>query len=106
MLEILCQPVAHNLEHAVEGLFGGPDGGKGIWCVQVIPVLEIRGGLEELRRQGEPDGSQIRDTNESVDTIVSTNTSSEVCNCRGGCCVGSCRRSLHSDVAAMLPDRL
>lgn len=59
ILEVLGQPEADDLEHAVEGFVGGADGDKGIGGVEVGPVFEVRCGFEQLGGEGEADGGEI-----------------------------------------------
>lgn len=53
VLEVLGQPEADDLEHAVEGFVRGADGDEGIGGVEVGPVFQVRGGFEQLRRERE-----------------------------------------------------
>jgi hypothetical protein len=65
VLEVLGQPEAHHLEHAVEGLVGRANGGKGVGGVDVVPVFEIRRRFEELGRQRESNCCEVGDADES-----------------------------------------
>lgn len=69
VFEILCQPEAYNLEHTVERLVGGANGSEGVGGVDVVPVLEVRRGFEELRRERESNRCEIGNANESIVTI-------------------------------------
>lgn len=64
IFQILGQPEADDLEHAVEGLVGAADGDKGIGSVEVGPVFEVGRGLEQLGGEGESDGGEVRDADE------------------------------------------
>lgn len=68
IFEILGQPEADHLEHAVKGLIGSADGDKGIGGVEIGPVFQVRGGLEQLRRERESDCCEVRDADESIAT--------------------------------------
>lgn len=66
IFQILREPKADHLEHAIKRIAGGPDGYEGVRCIEICPILEIRRWLQELRRKGKPNGCQIRHTDESV----------------------------------------
>lgn len=53
IFQVLGEPEAHDFEHAVEGIVRGADGDKGIGGIEIGPVFQVRGGLEQLRRQRE-----------------------------------------------------
>ena len=62
VFEVLCKPEANDFEHAIEGFIGGTDADEGVGSVEVGPVFEVRGWFEQLGRQRESNGSEIRDT--------------------------------------------
>lgn len=66
IFQVLCEPEAQDLEHAVDGIVRGADGYKCIGGVEIVPVLEVGGGLEELGRQREADRSEIGNADEPV----------------------------------------
>lgn len=48
VFQILCKPEAQSLQHTVDGVVGSADGYEGIGRIEIIPVLEIGRGLQEL----------------------------------------------------------
>lgn len=67
IFQVLCEPEAQDLEHAVDGIVRGADGYKCIGGIEIVPVFEIGGGLEELGRQREADRGEIGNTDEPED---------------------------------------
>lgn len=46
VLDVFCEPETTDFQHAIEGLVGGSNGYEGIGGIEIVPVFEIRGGLE------------------------------------------------------------
>lgn len=72
ILDVLCEPETADFQHAIDGIFGGSDGYEGIGGIEIVPVFEVRGGLEELGWQREADGGEIGNTNEPEQQKVNT----------------------------------
>lgn len=64
VFQVLGEPEAANLQHAVEGLIGGSDGDESVGRVEIIPVFEVRRGLEELGGKREAHGCEVSDADE------------------------------------------
>lgn len=64
VLQVLGKPEAQHLEHAIQRLVGGADGDEGVRGIEVVPVLEVRGGLQQLRGEREAHVGEIRDADE------------------------------------------
>lgn len=64
VFEIFCEPEADYFEHSIEGLIGSADGDEGVGCIEIGPVFEIGGGLEQLGGERESDAGEIRDADE------------------------------------------
>lgn len=64
VLQIFCEPEAQDLEHAVERFVRGAYRYKGIGGVEIVPVFEIGGGLEQLGGQRKADRRKIGNTDE------------------------------------------
>lgn len=64
VLQVLCEPEPQNLEHTVERLVGGADSYEGIGGIEIVPVFEVGGRLEQLRWQRKADGGKIGNTDE------------------------------------------
>lgn len=50
-LELLCKGKAQDLEHSIEGILKLANGREDVSAVEIIPVLEIGHGLEEIGRE-------------------------------------------------------
>lgn len=48
VFQVLCKPEAQSLQHAVDGVVGGADCYEGIGRIEIIPVLQVGRGLQEL----------------------------------------------------------
>lgn len=66
IFEILCKPEANHFQHSVEGLIGCANANERVGCIEVGPVLEIRGRLQELGGERESNGGEVRDPDEST----------------------------------------
>lgn len=64
VLQVLGKPEAQHLEHAVQRLVGGANGDESIRGIEVVPVLEVGRGLQQLRGEREAHVGEIRDTDE------------------------------------------
>lgn len=64
IFKIFCKPEADYFKHSIERLIGSADGNEGVGCIEIGPVLEIGGGLEQLGGERESDAGEIRDADE------------------------------------------
>jgi len=64
ILQVLGKPKPQNFQHAIDRIIGGSNRDEGVGRVEVVPVLEVRGRLEELGWKREADGGEIGNANE------------------------------------------
>lgn len=74
VLQILCEPESANFQHTIDRVVRSTDSNKGIRGVEVVPVFEIRSGLQELGGQREADRGEICYTDEPVGRVQKSQT--------------------------------
>lgn len=65
IFEVLCKPEANHFKHSIERLIGSADGDESVGCIEVGPILEVRSWLQELGGEGESNGGEVGDSDES-----------------------------------------
>lgn len=79
VFQILCKPEAESLQHAVDRVVGGADGYERIGRIEIVPVLKVGRGLQELGGQREADGGEVGDANEPAQLNVSVVNATPSC---------------------------
>jgi len=64
ILQVLCEPEAQAGKQTAKLIVRVADACKDVGSVEVMPVLEVGDGLEQLGRQGEADSGNVRDSDE------------------------------------------
>ena len=79
IFQIFCKPEAESLQHAVDGVVRGADGYECIGRIEIVPVLQVGRGLQELGGQGEADRGEVGHTNKPAQLNVSVVNATPPC---------------------------
>lgn len=79
IFQIFCKPEAESLQHAVDRVVRGADGYERIGRIEIVPVLQVGRGLQELGGQREADGGEVGNANEPAQLNVSVVNATPSC---------------------------